>query len=97
MSVTKVKNAELLFKLLDSHRTEAVLITKLAGYGMIQKLGLKNMKFVDPPLAVEPNFLFLNKRHESLSPILAQTLRELKADGTYDKIYAEIISSYGIN
>ena len=94
-SITKVKNAELLFKLLDADKADAALITKLAGYDMIQKLGLKKIRFVEPPLALKPNFLYLNKRHESLVPILAKTLRELKLNGTYAKIYAEMLSSYG--
>ena len=91
-SITKVKDAELLFKLLDAGRTDVVLISKFAGYDMIQKLGLKEIRFLQPPLAIKPNFLYLNKRHESLAPILAQTLKELKSDGTYARLYSEMIS-----
>jgi len=90
-TVTRVKNSELLFKLLDSGRTDVVLITKLAGYDMIRTLGLKGIHFVEPPLAVEPNYLYLHKRHRDWAPKLAKTLSELKQDGTYDRLYAEII------
>lgn len=90
-SITKVKNAELLFKLLDAERTDAVLITKFAGEAMIQQLGIKNVIFVEPPLARKPNYLYLNKQHEALAPTLAQTLRDLKSSGRYDKIYNEIL------
>lgn len=96
-SITKVKNAELLFKLIDSGRADAVLITKLAGYDMIQKLGLKNIKFAEPPLASKSNYLYLNNRHRDLAHILAQTLRDLKSDGTYDRIHSDMMSSFGMD
>lgn len=91
-SITKVKDDESLFRLLETGRTDVILITKLAGYGTIQKLGLTGIHFLEPPLALEPNFLYLNNRHEHLVPLLTKTLKEIKADGTYDKINTEMIS-----
>jgi polar amino acid transport system substrate-binding protein len=93
-SITRVKSNALLFNLLNEGRTDVALITKLAGYAEIQKLGLKGIVFVEPPLAIVPNYLYLNKRHTNLAPELARTLRELKEDGTYDRLYREIISPY---
>ncbi|MFZ5572138.1 MAG: substrate-binding periplasmic protein [Thermodesulfobacteriota bacterium] len=93
-SITKVNNAEQLFRLLDADRVDLVLITQLAGYGMIQKLDLKGMGFVEPPLAVEPNFLYLHKRHADLAPVMARTLQQIKQDGVYDRLYQEMISPY---
>jgi polar amino acid transport system substrate-binding protein len=37
-------------------------------------------------------YLYLNKKHEALVPQIAQALREMKADGTYNKIMFSIIS-----
>ncbi len=93
-SITKVKNKDLLFRLLDANRTDVVLLTKLSGYAMIRNLNLKDIRFVEPPLAIAPNFLYLNNRHKSLAPKLAQTLKELKQDGTYKRLYHEMISPY---
>jgi polar amino acid transport system substrate-binding protein len=93
-SITKVKNADLLFKLLANDRADVVLITKLAGYHMIHKLELKNIHFVEPALAVKPNYLYLNRRHESLALLLAETIREIKKDGTYAKLFNEMISPH---
>lgn len=93
-SITKVKNNELLFELLDADRVDVVLTTKLAGYATIQKLNLKGIRFVEPPLSVEPNYLYLHKRHSDLAPKLSQTLQELKQDGTYGSLYREMISPY---
>ena len=93
-SITKVKNIELLFRLLDANRTDVALVTKLSGHAMIQELGLQEIRFVDPPLAVEPNFLYLHNSHKSLVPKLSRTLKELKQDGTYKRLYHEMISTY---
>lgn len=92
-SVTKVKNKALLFRLLVADRTDVVLITKMAGYAMVKELDLKGVQFIEPPLAVIPNFLYLNKKHEALAGNLAETLRELKRDGTYQKLYNQMVTS----
>jgi ABC-type amino acid transport substrate-binding protein len=61
---------------------------------MIHERHLKNIYFLEPPLAVKPNYLYLNKRHEALSSLLAESLREIKQDGTYAKLFHEIISPF---
>lgn len=96
-SITTVKNKDLLFRLLAADRTDVVLITKMAGYAMVQKLDLKGVQFIQPPLAVVPNFLYLNKRHEALAVQLGETLKVMKRDGTYQKLYDEMISPHLTN
>ena len=93
-SIIKVKDKNQLFRLLEAGRTDVVLISMLPGYATIEKLGLKGIRFIDPPLAIKPNFLYLNKRHKDLAPKLAQTLRELKQNGTYERLYREMVSPY---
>ena len=93
-SITKVKNKDLLFKLLDMGRTDVAMITKSAGYEMVQKLNLKRIRFIHPPLAIKPNFLYLHKRHKDLAFRLAQILRDMKQKGTYDQLYKQMLSPY---
>ena len=93
-SISKVKDKELLFGLLDSNRTDVVLITKITGYAAIHMLNLKDIRFVEPPLAVEPNFLYLHKRHKAFVTKLSEDLKDLKRDGTYDRLYHQIVSPY---
>lgn len=92
-SIVRVNDKETLFSLLDAGRADVVLITRLAGYEMIDKMGLEEIRFVEPPLSVEPNFLYLHKKNRDLTVPFARTLRELKKDGTYDRIYEEMIVS----
>lgn len=93
-SITTVKDKRMLFGLLTAGRTDVVLITKLAGYAMIRQLELRGIRFLEPPLAVEPNYLYLNDRHASLAPKLSGALKDLKSDGTYDRLYQEMIMPY---
>jgi len=91
-SITRVKNLDLLFGLLNAGRTDAVLATKMAGYATIGKLGLQGIRFVESPLAVKPTFLYLHQRHADLAVTLGNTLKAIKADGTYQRLYEEIVA-----
>lgn len=93
-SITKVRNKDLLFGHLNAGRTDVALITKLAGYAEIRKLGFENMRFIEPPLAVKPNYLYLHKRHEALAAKLARTLKAIKQEGTYSRLSEEMLSPY---
>jgi polar amino acid transport system substrate-binding protein len=93
-SITRVKNKNLLFRLLDANRTDVALMTKLSGYHAVKQLGLEKIRFIDPPLAVEPNYLYLHKSHAALVPGLTRVLEKMKKDGTYLKLYQEMISPY---
>jgi polar amino acid transport system substrate-binding protein len=93
-TITKVKNAELLFTLLTNGRADVVLITRLAGYHIIHERGLKNIHFIEPPLAAKLNYLYLNQQHAPLASVFADTLRQIKQDGTYTTLFQEIIAPY---
>ncbi|MFH2064187.1 MAG: transporter substrate-binding domain-containing protein [Pseudomonadota bacterium] len=93
-SITRVKDAEQLFMLLHAGRADVALVTKTVGYAMMEKLNLKGIRFIEPPLAVKSNFLYLHKRHRDLVPKIQQTLLDLKRDGTYQRLYHEIIPPF---
>jgi polar amino acid transport system substrate-binding protein len=93
-SITKVRDVDLLFTLLTNDRADAVLITRLAGYHMIHDRSLKNIHFIEPPLATKPNYLYLHQQHAPLASLFADTLREIKRNGTYATLFQEIIAPY---
>ncbi len=53
---------------------------------MIKQLGLQSVRALEPPLAQREMFLYLNKRHKTILPILAGALKDMKKDGTYNRI-----------
>jgi polar amino acid transport system substrate-binding protein len=92
-SMARVKNAQQLFQLLDAGRADVALMTEIGGYAVIGEMKLEGIRFIKPPLAVMPNYLYLNRRHQKLASGFAGTLRTMKKDGTYDRLYREIIAS----
>ena len=45
---------------------------------------------LSPSLKDVDMYLYLNKKHQALVPRLSQALRELKTDGTYNRILSTI-------
>lgn len=88
--ITQVDRPEQLFKMLDSGRVDLALYTLADGVALIHRMGLSSLVPLDPPLADVDLYLYLNQRHQDLVPKISQVLRQMKADGTYDRILASI-------
>ncbi len=93
-SLVKVKNQKLLFSLLGKYRTDIVVYSRFEGHEMIKTLGLKKIRALEPPLATREMFLYLNKKHLPLIPVIAKQLRSMKHDGTYDRILKKTLGPY---
>lgn len=91
-SVTKVDKPEQIFKMLDEGRIDLALYTRADGIVLIRDMGLSSIALLSPALKDVDMYLYLNKRHEAFVPRIAQALRDMKADGTYDKIMSSIQS-----
>lgn len=85
--VLKVKNAEQLFGLLKKKRIDVALYERWQGLYMMNKLKIDNAKVIEPPYLKQETFMYLNKKHRSIIPLLASTLAKLKQDGTYQTLY----------
>ena len=90
-SLTKVKNAQILFDLLANDRVDIVLIEKEQGELLIKQQRLQNMHALQPPLATRKMYLYLNKKHSALAPGIAQQLLKMKRDGSIARITAEVL------
>jgi polar amino acid transport system substrate-binding protein len=93
-SPLKVKNAELLFRALADDKVGVIVYNRLDGYGTLKELGLSGIHVAERPLAVRPMFLYLHKDHRQLTVPLAEALREIKRDGTYEAIKREVLAPY---
>jgi len=91
-SVTKVKNTEQLFNLLNKSRCDIILFERFQGLQFIKKMGYKNMKLLEPAMAKREMFTYLHKKHASLVPKLSRALKEIKNDGTYQLLYDRILA-----
>lgn len=88
--INKVDKPEQMFRMLDSGRIDLALYTRTDGVALARSLGLMSIAPLFPALKDVEMFLYLNKKHEALVPRLAKALREMKADGTYNRILATL-------
>lgn len=84
--VTKTSNAEELFILLRKKRTDYVVYERWAGHLKLHEMNLGNISEQAPPLAVKEMFIYLHKKHKKIIPELAAALKEMKRDGSYQKL-----------
>ncbi|MBF0251499.1 MAG: transporter substrate-binding domain-containing protein [Alphaproteobacteria bacterium] len=87
-SVTKVTTLEQLFGLLQRDRAQVVLAERWMAAHQATALKMDDVRALEPPLASMPMFIYVHKTHEALIEPLAEALRVMKADGTYDAIRA---------
>jgi polar amino acid transport system substrate-binding protein len=92
--LTKVEDAELLFRLLESDRADIVIYERLQGLYIIQKLGLSDIQVMEPALVSKPMFLYLHMNHRPLIPALGKALTQLIQVGTYEMIKTEVLSRH---
>ena len=85
-SVTRVDTPEQMFRMLDSGRIDLALYTRADGMALIRSLKLSTIAPVAPALRDVGMHLYVHKRHEALVPRIAQALRDMKADGSYNRI-----------
>lgn len=88
--VTKVDKAEQMFLMLDGGRIDLALYTRTDGVALARRMGLSSIVPLAPALKDVDMYLYLNRKHEALVPKLAQALREMKSDGSYNRILAAL-------
>ena len=72
--------------MLDAGHIDLALYTRADGIALIRTMGLSSIAPLSPALTDVDMYLYLHQRHEALVPKLANVLREMKSDGTYNKI-----------
>jgi polar amino acid transport system substrate-binding protein len=85
-SLITVRNEELLFTLLAKDRAEIGIFGRVAGYQTMKRLQITGIEALSEPLYADDLYFYINKKHEKLIPTIVKTLREMKSDGTYDRI-----------
>jgi len=90
-SLEMANNDESLFRLLQSSRVDLVVFDRLQGRAYLQKHNLRSVRILTPLLAKKDMFLYLHERHRGLIPPLTKALREMKADGSYQKLIDSVL------
>lgn len=90
-AVSAVGNPIQMFGLIKEGRVDVGLYEKWQGILLARKVGLKDYRVLEPPFATREQFMYLHKKHAALVPELARVLREMKRDGTYQKIFDQTL------
>lgn len=85
-----------LFTMLRRDRIDVALYSNLTGYCCLQEMGIDGITHRDPPLASRDMYLYVHEQHADLVDDIARVLREMKQDGTYATIVADVRDAYGI-
>ncbi|HED17082.1 MAG TPA: transporter substrate-binding domain-containing protein [Gammaproteobacteria bacterium] len=93
-TLTKVKSANQLFTLLDKNRTDLIIYERYRGLALIRNRHSDDIHVIDPPLETRAMYMYLHKKHKTLVPELVRVLKEMKQDGTYNRIVRESLTLY---
>lgn len=89
-AVTRTQDAEQLFALLANGRTDVVLFERWQGSYFVRERKLP-VRMLEPPLVRTEMFMYLHKKHAHLVGPAAKALQAMKADGSYQRIYAQTL------
>lgn len=85
-NLTKTPSIHELFPLLEKGRADVILLERWQGQWIVHQKGYK-VHLLEPPLASVEMFMYLNKKHAALVPLVAQALADMKTDGSYQKLH----------
>ncbi len=91
-SILKAQDGQQLFRLLQNDRVNVIIYNRWGGLHLIKDMGLKGIHLIEPPLASAPHYFGLNKKHSALLEAAEIAQREMKIDGTYQKIFDETLA-----
>lgn len=90
-SLQKLETGRQLFAMLAMDRIDVAVIEKLEGLHFVQSMGLQDVRVLEPAYVEGDWFLYLNKKHAALAPRLAEQLRRMKRDGSYQRIFEQAL------
>ncbi|WP_315979839.1 hypothetical protein [Aliamphritea spongicola] len=61
------------------------------GYGLLSQQQNTDIHALQPALSIEPIYIYLHRKHESLLPKLATAIRDMKQDGSYQAILKDCL------
>ncbi len=85
-SLTRVKDTEALFEMLTHDRVDLIICDNLQGRHIIETRRLTGVTVLEPFLATQAMYLYLNLRHAALVPLLEEALRAMKLDGSFQRL-----------
>jgi len=92
----QVDSLELLFTLLEKGRADLVIYERLAGTYAVRRMQIVDVYQTEEPLETQPMYLYLHRKHRGLVDSLVAALKEMKQDGTYQRIIIDGLEALGV-
>jgi len=86
-----VNNSRLLMQILHKDRVDIVITARINGLLQIKELNLDSIYAMSPPLSREPVYHYLHEKHEALVPKINLVFKEMKENGTLEKLREQFI------
>ena len=80
-----------MFDMLRKKRVDMILYERWQGLKRAKDTGTIVVVH-EPPLAAVDMYMYVHKEHAGLAPKLAAALKEMKTDGSYQKIFDETLT-----
>ncbi len=94
-SLTKVKNRHQLFNMMIADRVDLIVYDRYQALVLFDELQTtENVKILEPPLAIRDMYPYLHKKHKKLVPRLADAIRRMKSEGTYEIIVDDVMKPF---
>ncbi|BBB69836.1 ABC transporter substrate-binding protein [Undibacterium sp. YM2] len=84
---------ESLFRKLEAGRTDVAVDSRFS-FCVVRKLGLRDIRILEPSLEKRLGYHFLHVRHQQLVPAVEAVLRNMEKDGSIRKIQEETMQEY---
>lgn len=90
--ITTAEGPEQIMDMLALDRVQFALYSRWMGLAIAKRMGIKDVRVVEPALAERDMYIYLNKRYASYVPALAKALHDIKREGMYTRICKEKFS-----
>lgn len=90
--VMLLPDSERLLLMLEDKRLDTVVTHDIVADYIIRSKGFAGIVKLSPPLVAEPGYVYLHKKHKALVPVLAESLADMKADGSFERLKQETVA-----
>ena len=83
--------------MLDDGRLDTVVEFSFVADKIIKENNYSGITRLPQPLVDLPAYSLIHKKHQALIPEITKALKEMKADGTFEKIEEDVLRKFGLN
>ena len=90
-------DATRLFQMLNDGRLDTVIEWSSISDKIIKENNYSGIIRLPPPLVDLPAYSLIHKKHQALIPEIVKALKEMKVDGTFEKIEEDVLRKFNLN